>query len=133
MDWIKIGDKTYHSIVKGVKEGFTILYSSNTGRTETVGARMVLDALGTFFTYTITFVRIDGHEEEYDELFDFTSIPRNDGIFVEFPHNQKTMRYEAYISQGERDLERIDEKSGKVYWGEFSIQAIPMEAQVIPE
>lgn len=133
MEWVRLGDKTYHTIVKGVTEGFTILYSSNTGRTESAGARMVLDPLGTFITHTVTFVRVDGHEEEYDELYEYTLQPRYDGIEVELPHNQGTITYKAYISQGSRDLKRIDEKTGKVYWGEFSVDVVPMEAQVMPE
>ena len=65
-------------------------------------------------------------------LFDYVSKPRYDGIPVEIVHNQKTISYDAYVSQGERTLKQIDEKTGRVFWGEFSVNIIPMEAQVLP-
>jgi hypothetical protein len=132
MDCVKIGGKAYDVLVVDLSENFNILYSSNTGRTISVGARMTLDPLGTFFGHKITFARKNGKEAEYDRLFDFVSQPRYDGIQVEIVHNQTTLSYEAYISQGERALKKIDEKTGKVYWDKFSVNIVPMEAQILP-
>jgi hypothetical protein len=133
MDYVKIGGKVWDVLVVEIKENFNILYSENTGRTIAVGARMTLDPYGTFFGHNITFRRKQGFEKEYDDLFDFISIPRSNGIPVEIVHNQTTISYEAYVSSGERGLKRIDANSGKVYWDNLSINIIPMEAQVIPE
>lgn len=132
MDWVKIGGKSYNVLVSELSENFSILYSENTGRTMSAGARMTLDPLGTFFGHKVKFQRKQGYEAEYDRLYDYVSQPRYDGIPVEIVHNQTTIAYDAYISQGERALKRIDEKSGKVYWGEFSVNIVPMEAQVTP-
>lgn len=132
MDYVKIGGRAYDVLVVELSENFNILYSENTGRTISTGARMTLDPLGTFFGHKITFARKNGKEAEYDRLFDFVSQPRYDGIPVEIVHNQTTISYDAYISQGERALKRIDEKTGKVYWDKFSVNVVPMEAQILP-
>lgn len=133
MDYVKIGGRTYDVLVTEIIESFNILYSENTGRTISPKAKMVLDPLGTFFGHKITFQRKQGKEAEYDRLFDYVSVPRYDGIPVEVVHGQTTISYDAYISNGERALRRIDIKSGKVYWDKFSVNIVPMEAQVLPE
>ena len=132
MDYVKIGGKSYDVLVTELSENFNILYSENTGRTMSIGAKMTLDPLGTFFGHKITFKRKNGKEAEFDALFDYVSKPRFDGINVEIVHGQSTISYSAYISQGERALKRIDEKTGKVYWDVFSVNIVPMEAQVTP-
>ena len=132
MEYVKIGGKVWDVLVTEISESFSILYSENTGRTMSEGARMMLDPLGCFFGHKVTFQRKQGKEEEYDRLFDYVSKPRYDGIAVEIAHNQTTLSYDAYISSGERSVKRIDEKTGKVYWGEFSVNIVPMEAQVLP-
>lgn len=133
MEYVKIGGKVWDVIVTEISENFNILYSENTGRTMSVGARMTLDPLGTFFGHKITFQRKQGNEKEYDTFFEFVSNPRYDGMPVEIVHGQTTLVYDAYISQGERTLKRIDPKTNKVYWDKFSLNIVPMEAQVLPE
>lgn len=133
MDFVKIGGRSYDVIVTELSENFNILYSENTGRTMSKGARMTLDPIGTFYGHKVTFQRKQGREAEFDSLFDYVSVPRYDGIPVKIVHNQTTLEYEAYISNGERALKRIDVKTGKVYWDKFTLNIVPMEAQVIPE
>lgn len=132
MEYVKIGGKVWDVLVTEITESFSILYSENTGRTMSQGAGMTLDPLGTFFNYKVTFQRKQGYEKAYDDLFDFVSIPRYDGIDVEIVHNQTTLKYKAYISQGERALKRIDPKTNKVYWDKFTLNIVPMSAQVLP-
>lgn len=133
MEYVKIGGKVWDVIVTELSENFSILYSENTGRTMSVGARMVLDPLGTFIGHKITFQRKQGNEAEYDRFFDYISQPRYDGISVDIVHGQTTIKYDAYVSQGERTLKRIDPKTNKVYWDKLSLNIVPMEAQVVPE
>lgn len=132
MDYVKIGGKSYDVIVTELSENFTIMYSENSQRVMSVGSRMILDPLGTLFGHKITFSRKSGSEQEFDELFDFVSMPRYEGIWVEIVHNQKTIGYEAFVSSGERFLKKIDKKTGKVYWNSLTLNIVPIEAQVMP-
>ena len=133
MDYVKIGGISWDVVVESISENFNILYSENTGRTMSRGAKMTLDPLGTFFGHKVTFRRKQGKETIFDQLFDFVSIPRYDGIDVEIVHDQSTIKYKAYISNGERNIKRIDASVGKVYWDAFSLNIVPIEAQVLPE
>ena len=128
MDICKIGEKEYSVIVLKITETFTKLFTDNTGRTMGTGARMNLDCLGTFIGHRVEIARKSGYEADFDELFDLASLPTNDGIPVKMVHNQTSIEYEAYISNGERDVKLIDEKTGKVYWNKLSLNIIPMEA-----
>lgn len=133
MNYCIIGGKSYDVIVTNIEESFSILYTENTGRTIAPGAPMTLDPLGTFFSHKVTFKRNKDNFEEFDKLYDFLSTPRYDGFNVEIVHNQTTIRYHAYVSQGTRNLVRIAEKIKKVLWGELSVNFIPTKAQVLPE
>jgi hypothetical protein len=135
MEVVRIGGRLWKVHITEITESFSILYSENSGRTMSQGAGMVLDPLGTFYNYKITFSREQGKEKEYDELFNFLAIPRYDGLEVNIIHNQALWDkpFMAYVSQGERALKRIDTKTGKVYWDKFSVNIVPMSAQVLPE
>lgn len=132
MKWLKINNREWNVSVLAISENFNILYSENTGRTLANGARMSLDPIGTFYGHKITVARKRGEINEFDELFDFISQPRYDGIWVEAVHGQSTIRYEAYISNGQREVVRIDEQNEVVYYDSFDINIVPMEAQVLP-
>ena len=133
IDVFKIGGKTYNVVITAIEENFNILYSSNTGRTLAEGAPMVLDPIGTYIGHKVTVKCKRGFEEEYDELFDYVMQPRYDGIAVKMVHNQTDIEYDAYISNGTRNIKSIDLKSNKVYWGELQINIVPMKAQVLPK
>ena len=135
MEYVNIGGRVWDVLVTKISESFTIMYSENTGRTMAQGASMTLDPLGTFYNYNITFARKKGYEKEFDELYDFFAIPRYDGIEVNIIHNQALWDkpFMAYVSNGKRDLKRIDESTGKVYWDKLSVDIVPMSAQVLPE
>lgn len=134
MEVVRIGGRLWKVHITEIKESFSILYSENTGRTMAEGT-MTLDPIGTFYNYEITFLREQGQEEEYDELFNFLAIPRYDGLEVNIIHNQALWDkpFMAYVSQGKRALKRIDTKTKKVYWDKFTANIIPMKAMVLPE
>ena len=96
MDFLKICGIPFDVTITEIEEHFNIIYSSNTGRSLSKGARMVLDPLGTFYGHNIVVKRKQGKEAEFDRLFMFVSKPRAGGISVEAVHNQSTIQYDAY-------------------------------------
>lgn len=131
-NWLQIDGKVFNVVVTSIKESATTLYSDNTGRTLGIGAPMTLDPYGTFYNYTITVKRKGDKLDDYDKLFTYVTYPRKDGMSVKAVHNQTTWTFMAYISSAEREIKRIDENKGKVYWGEMDINIIAMSAQVTP-
>lgn len=133
MDYCKIGGRNYDVIVTAIEESFTILYGENTGRTLSDGAEMSFDPIGTFFSHSITFKRCKDNVKEFDALYDYLTTPRYKGFPVEIVHNQTTLKYDAYVSQGKRPLQRIAQKISKVFWGELTVNFISTKAQRLPE
>jgi hypothetical protein len=133
MDICNIGGKEYAVTITEIEENFNILYSSNTGRTLAKGAPMVLDPLGCFIGHKVTVKRKAGYEKEFDDLFEYVSKPRYDGIMVKMVHNQDSIEYSAYISNGTRKIKTIDTKNEVVYWDSMQLNIVPLEAQVLPE
>lgn len=131
-DWFQIDYNSYDVMVTSITETATVLYSDNTGRTISQGARMTLDPLGTFIGHKVTVRRKKDNLEEYDNLYNYVVQPRYDGVHVKIVHDQSTIEYDAYISTAERELQRIDEAGNKVYWKEMTLNIVPMEAQVLP-
>ncbi len=131
MNYCVINGKSYDVIVTGIEEGFSILYTANTGRN--LEGAMKLDPIGTFFTHKVTFKRCKENVKEFDDLYNFLTIPRYDGFDIEIVHNQTTIKYKAYVSQGTRALQKIVERIKKVLWGELAVNFVPIEAQVLPE
>lgn len=130
MDYCNIGGIAYDVLVVDIKESFDILYTEDTGRTLAAGAPMLLTPIGTFYNYNVTFARKNGHEKSFDDLFEYVSQPRSSGIRVSIVHGQNNLQFEAYISKGNRQLQKIDPKTGKVYWGQMTLNIIPIRAQV---
>lgn len=128
MDICKIGNKEYDVIVASIQQSFEKLYAEDTGRTIGQGCRMNLNCLGTFLTYTVEIYRRDGHEADFDELFELVSLPSNDGIPVTMVNDQTSISYDAYISSGSRAVKRVDKERGIVYWDKMQLKIVPMEA-----
>lgn len=138
MDYFKIEGKAYNVLVVDLKESFTITYTENSGRTLEEGAPMYLEPIGCFIGHTVKIQRKQGYEAEYDELYDLLLTPRridenHKGLMVDIAHKQDTISYEAYISNGERPLKKIDIKAKKLYWGEMTLNIVPVRAQRLPQ
>jgi hypothetical protein len=131
MNYCVINGKSYDVIVTAIEESFSILYTENTGRN--LQGSMTLDPIGTYFTHKVTFRRCKENVKEFDDLYDFLTTPRYDGFDIEIVHNQTTIKYKCYVSQGTRALQKIVERIKRVMWGELAVNFIPIEAQILPE
>lgn len=132
MNYFAIDGKAYDVLVMEIEEGFEILYTENTGRTIAPGAPLSLDPLGTFISHTVTFKRKQGKEAEFDALFNFLLQPRREGFSVDAVHDQDTINYKAYCSNGSRKVLKILQNRGMVDWDKITVKFIPIEAQVLP-
>lgn len=138
MDYFKIEGKAYNVLVVDLEENFTITYTENSGRVLDEGAPMYLEPIGTFIGHVVKIKRRQGYEAEYDELYELLSTPRkvdenHKGIMVDIAHNQSTISYEAYVSNGKRPLKRIDINNKKLHWGEMTLNIVPVRAQRLPQ
>lgn len=133
MSYFEVDGRPYDVIVTKIQRGAEIRQSENAGRTLAEGAEETLDPLGTFINYTVTVKRRKGNEKEFDKLWDCVIQPRFDGVQVKIVYNQTILEYKAKFQVQYQGLERIDKKTGKVYWGEMVINIVPTKAQVLPE
>lgn len=132
-NWFEINGESFDVTVLEITESASILYSDNTGRTISMGARMTLDPLGTFFNHKVKVKRHGDNVAEYDRLYNYVTRPVYNGYHFKIVHNQTTIEYDGYISAAERSLSKIDEKGNKVYWKEMTLNIVAMEAQVLPQ
>ena len=133
MNYFEVDGKSYDVIVTNIQRSAEITQSENAGVTIGSGAEEILDPIGTFVSYSVTVKRRKGNEKEFDELWDILTRPIYDGVFVNIVYNQSTIKFKAKFSVDAQSIERIDKKTGKVYWGEMNINIVPIKAQVLPE
>lgn len=133
MNYVEIDGKPYDVIVSSIQRSPEIRQSENAGATLAEGAEETLDPLGTFITYIVGFTRKQGKEIEFDNLWETLIKPRYDGVWVNIVYNQTKLKYKARFEISPQSVDKIDKRTGKVYWGEISVNIVPTKAQVLPE
>ena len=133
MNYVEIDGKPYDVIVSSIQRSPEIRQSENAGATLAEGAEETLDPLGTFITYIVGFKRKQGKEIEFDNLWETLIKPRYDGVWVNIVYNQTKLKYKARFEISPQAVDKIDKRTGKVYWGEISVNIVPTKAQVLPE
>lgn len=132
MNLVKINGRVYDVLVMDIKRSFKVVQSENAGETLAPGRREVLDPVGTYIPYTVTFRRKKGREAEFDRLWDEVVKPRYDGVPVEIVYNQTTIQYDAKFVSGSQALKKVNLAESKVYWDDLTLNIEPIVAQVLP-
>ena len=109
-----------------LERGFSVTDTENSGRTQDFS--MHRDVAGTFYNYTLEIEPESEHRADYDTFYNIISAPVESYRMV-FPHNQETLEFKAYVTQGKDSLKRI---SGKNLWSGLSVYFVAMEPQRRP-
>ena len=108
---------------------FNVLDGDNAGRVMT--GRMVRDVIGTYIGHKVTVFRRGDNWQGLDAFWDYLVAHSVDGsVMLEAADGQAAISYEAYYTSASQDLEKED--GGVSYWGEVTVNFIPMDAQVKP-
>lgn len=106
-----------------IRRSFNVLDGENAGRT--MDGKMQRDIIGTYYTYHMDLDMSNSDPEEYDALFEVLSAPV-DSHQITVPFGQSTITYEAYVANGEDELERI-RRDGSRKWNNLSINFVAMD------
>lgn len=110
------------------EENFNVLDGENVGRV--LSGRMERDIIGTYIGHKVTFFAAKS-QEAFDALWDYLIAHSvDDSVMVEMADGQKTIRYEAYYTSGDRKL--LKRENGVNYWDKMQVSFISMDAQVKP-
>lgn len=116
--------------ISAYKRKLNILHGPNAGRSKF--GSMTLDPIGAYLGREITFFRKGDNYAAIDALWEFLVDHSMDasGVFLEAADGQNSIRFQCYYGDTEQSIERVSD--GVNYWGEFTVNFIPMEAQVTP-
>jgi hypothetical protein len=117
-----IDGKEYNGIIVwSLKRSFQVLDGENSGRSQS-GA-MIRDIIGTYYNYTLELDTTEATAEQYDALYEVLSAPVVSHRIV-VPYGQHTLAFDAYITNGEDNLVRMDEINR---WNGLSVNFIAMK------
>ena len=116
--------------ISAYKRKLNILHGENAGRV--MSGDMVLDPIGAYLGREITFFRKGDNYQAMDDLWDFLVAHSmdQDGVMLEAADGQSTISFQAYYGDTEQSIETVE--GGINYWGEFSVNFIPIKPQVTP-
>lgn len=94
--------------VVSLKRSFQILDGENAGRVMT--GEMDRDIIGTYYNYSCEIDASGADRQEYDDFYEAISAPK-DSHEITVPYGQKSISFQAYVTNGEDNLITIDRKS----------------------
>lgn len=125
---IVIDGVSYPNIhVVSIKRSFSVLDGPNAGRVLT--GRMERDVIGTYYNYSMEVDASESAPAEYDNFYEVISTPQ-DSHTIQVPYGQGTLTFEAYITNGDDNLDIIGENANR--WGDLSINFIAISPQRVP-
>lgn len=116
-----------HIHIMSIKRSFQVLDGENAGRVMT--GEMVRDIIGTYYNYAVEVDASSAYASEYDDFYDVISAPVDFHTLI-VPYAQTTLTFQAYVSQGSDNLERMFDDSNR--WGGLSFNFIAARPQRTP-
>lgn len=125
---IRLDGVTYpHIHITSIKRSFSVLDGENAGRVMT--GEMERDIIGTYYNYSVEIDADDAFPVEYDEFFEAISAPQDSHTLV-VPYAQTTLQFQAYVSNGQDELEYMMDDQNR--WGGLSFNFIAMSPKRYP-
>lgn len=131
MSYIKLNGVEFDAdvAISNYNRNFNVLDGENAGRVMT--GRMVRDIIGTYIGHQLTVFRRGDDYLGLDKFWNYLlQHSVDDSVMLEAADGQSTISYEAYYTSASQNIEKVE--NGVNYWGEVSVNFIPMEAQVKP-
>lgn len=116
-----------HIHVLSIKRSFSVLDGPNAGRVMT--GRMERDVIGTFYNYSMEIDASESDPAEYDSFYELISTPQN-SMTVTVPYGQSTITFEAYVANGDDNLDLIGAAANR--WGDLTVNFVAMDPQRRP-
>lgn len=113
------------NIIK-LERGFSVTDTKNSGRL--LDYSMHREVAGTFYNYTMEVEPYPEYREDYDTFYEIISAPTPSHQMI-FPYAQRTMSFQAYITQGKDTMKRVNNKN---LWNGLSVYFVAMEPQRRP-
>lgn len=125
---ITLDGVTYRTLhVMKLTRSFSVLDGENVGRVLT--GDMVRDVIGTFYNYSVEIDADAASRADYDAFYEEISAPVDSHELV-VPYAQTTLIFQAYVTQGEDELEVMEPYANR--WGRLSFDFIAMSPQRRP-
>ena len=132
----KINGNPYAGIqVVELEQEISIVSGEESGRTQS--GSMFIDAIGTYYNYTVTFYADPSPAGQilmntflYDLMTPRSSLPGSPGMIVEFPHDNAYLSFGAYNTTAKRKM-KIMKENGNV-WEGYQIKFTALEPQRRP-
>lgn len=130
-----LGDSNYTAFdvsvaIMSLTETLTVLDGEAAGRSKIRG-RMIRDPIGGYIGHKITCRRLGTNTQGLDDLWTWLTLHCcEDSVYLRAADGQSVIAYECYYTTAERKLEYAH--NGVNYWGEITINFIPMEPQITP-
>lgn len=119
--------KAYDVDILELKRKFVVMDTKNSGRVADYS--MHRDIIGTFYNYTLKIAPLRGNMASYNSFYEAISDPAYASHSLQLPFGEKTLTFQAYVTQGEDGLKI---RNGRKFWGAgdgLSVNFIAMEPQ----
>ncbi len=122
-----IDGKSYNVSVTDLQRKASVLDGENAGRV--MSGLMVRDIIGTYYNYSMTLDTRSLNFSDYDSLYEVLTAPV-DCHSITVPYGQGTATFDAYISNADDVLKRMD--GSRNLWGDLQINFVAMAPKRYP-